>query len=244
MKYTQEFNNVTTLNTYIGTGNPNSKILIIGKEVATDTENGKNKSLEEKNLIAFNSNVEIWKKNIKNNVSQNEISNWKIENQENNPLYAFKGVRIKKEGHTWRKYQKLYNLVYENQEKEIINFQENFFITEMSILPSKTTKEAQKKSDFQSELGERKETFLKSDFIQNFPIVILACGDYINGEELTKIFKVQFTEQKGTKRQHYWIHKSSSKKPKLVIHTRQLSGNVSNELLIGIANEIKNFLKK
>ena len=31
-------------------------------------------------------------------------------------------------------------------------------------------------------------------------------------------------------------------KPKLVIHTRQLSNNVTNELLIGIANEIKKFI--
>jgi hypothetical protein len=243
MKYTKEFKNLTELNTYIGTGNPNSEILIIGKEVATDTENGKNKSLEAKNLIAFNSNVENWKKNIKINLSQNKIPNWN-DNIENNPLYAFKGVEIKKEGHTWRKYQKLYNLLYENQENNTINFQENFFITEMSVLPSKTTKEAQKKSDFQIKLKERKEIFLKSDFIQNFQIVILACGDYINGKELTDIFEVEFIEQKGTKRQHYWIHKNLSEKPKLVIHTRQLSANVSNELLIGIANEIKNFLKK
>lgn len=244
MEYTDEFKKIIELNTYIGTGNPNNEILIIGKEVATDVKNVENELLERKNLIAYNSNVDEWKKNIENYISQNEIPNWTIESNENNPLYAFKGVEIKKEGHTWRKYQKLYNYIFGGEKNSKINFQEKFFITEMSVLPSKTSKEAKKKKYFQTKLKERKENFLVSDFIQSFPIVILACGDYINGKELTDIFKVRFTEQKGTKRQYYWIHENVSKKPKLVIHTRQLSANVSNELLIGIANEIKKFLKK
>lgn len=239
MNYTEQFKKVTELNTYIGTGNPNSKILIIGKEVATDVENGTNKNLEQKNLIAYNKNLTDWMNNIETGITQSDIPNWNIENNENNPLYAFKGVEINKEGHTWRKYQKLYNFIFGEQDKNILNFQEQFFITEMSVLPSKTTKEAQKKDEFKIKLKERKEIFLKTKFIQDFPIVILACGDYINGKELTDIFKVDFIEQKGTERQHYWIHRN---KNKLVIHTRQLSANVSNDLLSGIANEIKEFL--
>jgi hypothetical protein len=41
MQYPENFLKVIDLNTFIGTGNPNSKILIVGKEVATDPENGK-----------------------------------------------------------------------------------------------------------------------------------------------------------------------------------------------------------
>ena len=50
MNYTQNFIKAFNLNTYLGTGNPNSKILVVGKEVATDIEEGKNKSLETQNL--------------------------------------------------------------------------------------------------------------------------------------------------------------------------------------------------
>lgn len=241
MIYTENFKKAINLNTYLGTGNPNSKILIVGKEVATDVEEGENKELENKNLEAFNSNGTDWLSNVQENVKQNDIPNWKFENKENNPLYAFKGVQINKGGHTWRKYQKLNDYIFDKNQNKEINFQEEFFITEMSVLPAKTTGKAQKKADFNEKLQERKESFFNSDFIQDFPIVILACGNYIIGSEITKTFNVHFTEEKGTDRQKYWIHWNSDK-TKLVIHTRQLSANVSDDLLLGIANEVKKLL--
>jgi hypothetical protein len=242
MEYSEKFKDVIELNTYIGTGNPNSQILVIGKEVATDVEEGSNVELENKNLQKFNSNCADWLKNINENISQDNIPKWEFEKDENNPLYAFKGVGINKEGHTWRKYQKLNNYIFNKKDNKKINFQEEFFITEMSILPSKTTGKAQKKANFHSNLAERKKTFLESDFIQDFPIVILACSNYIVGEEITSIFKVDFFEEKGSGKQKYWIHWNSDK-TKIVIHTRQLSGNVSNNLLLGISNEVKKLLK-
>tara|TARA_R110002126_G_scaffold290519_1_gene447698 strand:- start:582 stop:1307 length:726 start_codon:yes stop_codon:yes gene_type:complete len=241
MNYSENFKQAIELGTYLGTGNPNSKILVIGKEVATDVEEGIDKKLETQNLVSFNNNCNDWKKNINEQISQENIPNWN--GNENNPLYAFKGVKIKKEGHTWRKYQKLNNLIFDKKNNNEINFQEEFFITEMSILPSKTTSKAQKMSNFKDELKKRKESFFNSDYIQDFPIIILACGNYISGEEITKIFKVKFIEEKGSERQKFWIH-WNDEKTKLVIHTRQLSANVSNELLLGIANEIKKILNK
>ena len=105
MNYNENFKKAIKLNTYLGTGNPNSKILVVGKEVATDVEEGLDKNLETQNLISFNNNCNDWKKNINEQISQENIPNWN--GNENNPLYAFKGAVIKKEGHTWRKYQKL-----------------------------------------------------------------------------------------------------------------------------------------
>ncbi len=245
MFYTQKFKDVLQLNTFIGTGNPNSKILIIGKEISTDEEKGKNKDLEKQNLIYFNKNCEDWKKNLKQHIKQVDIPNWECGNKENNPIYAFKGLQIKdikSAGHTWRKYQKLNNYIFDKGENKSINFQENFFITEMSVLSSKTTRSAQKKKDFKFKLQERKNSFFKSDFIQSFPVVILACSNYINGEEIESIFDVKFDKQYGQPRQKYWTH-LNAKKDKLVIYTRQLSANVTNNLIIGIANEVKAFLK-
>ena len=243
MNYSNNFKKLTELNTFLGTGNPNSKILIVGKEVATDTEEGTNKELENKNIESFNNNCSDWLKNIDKNISQNQINNWDFKQNNNNPLYAFKGLSINIEGHTWRKYQKLNNYIFDKINNTEINFQEEFFITEMSTLPSKTTGKAIAKKDFKEKMKLRKDTFFKSDFIQEFPIVILACSNYITGEEITDIFKVDFIKELGDTTQKYWIHYNSNK-TKLVIHTRQLSANVSDKLLNDIANEVKKILVK
>jgi hypothetical protein len=242
MQYPENFLKVLDLNTFIGTGNPNSKILIVGKEVATDPENGKDAELEKINLEAFNRNSLDWKSNVEKSLSIESIEDWSISN-ENNPLYAFKGIIIKKQGHTWNKYQKLNNYIFDKLNNKELNFQEDFFITEMSDLPSKTTGLAQRKKEFKEKLKHRKESLFKTEFIQNFPIVVLACSNYINGEEICDIFNVNYIEEKGIPRQKFWIH-SNSDKSKLVIHTRNLSTDVSDKLLNDIAFEIKTFLKQ
>jgi hypothetical protein len=240
MQYPENFLKVLDLNTFIGTGNPNSKILIVGKEVATDPENGKDAELEKINLEAFNRNSIDWKSNVEKSLSIESIEDWSI-SHENNPLYAFKGITINKQGHTWNKYQKLNNYIFDKLNNKELNFQEDFFITEMSDLPSKTTGLAQRKKEFKEKLKHRKKTFFKSEFIQNFPIVILASNDYINGEEICSIFNVQFIEKRGSSGQWFWIH-SNTEKSRLVIHTRNLSGSVSDKFLKDIASEVKLFL--
>lgn len=246
MNYTENFKKVINLNTYLGTGYPNSKILVVGKEVATDIEEGNDKKLEIQNLISYNNNCKEWEKNINEQKSQNDIPNWN--GNEDNPLYAFKGTIKKNTSDTWKKYQKLYDIIFKNEINRNnlleLDFQEGFFITEMSVLPAKTTGKAQKKSEFKEKLQNRKSSFLSSDFIQDFPIVILACGNYIVGEEITRIFGVNFIEEKGSEKQRFWIHREKSGKPKLVIHTRQLSNAVEDELLIQIGNEVRKFLNK
>jgi len=72
---------------------------------------------------------------------------------------------------------------------------------------------------------------------------VLACSNYISGKQITEIFGVKFDKEVGEKRQRYWIH-YNKKETKLVIHTRQLSGAVSNELLENMATDIREFLKK
>lgn len=249
MNYTQNFKDVIKLNTYLGTGNPNSKILIVGKEVATDIEDGLNKPLENKNLKDYNENCNEWEKNVEQNKSQDELKNWPIES---NPLFAFKGTLKKKTSDTWKKYQKLYDIIFKNEinkENQLeLDFQKEFFITEMSEIPSKTTGKAQNNIDFQEKLKKRKDNFLKSKFIQDFPVVVLACSNYIvnfgENREIDNIFNVKFTSEKGTEKQKFWIHREKSGNPKLVIHTRQLSNAVEDELLKKIGNEIREFLKK
>jgi len=237
--------------TYIGTGNPNSKILIVGKETATDIENKANLDelyvrFQRENLQDFNENAFKWNLNIKNNVEVNSIPNWiggKDSPLSSNPLFPFKSLHPKinklKEGHTWSKYQKLHDSIFLNnlsstKEKEI-DFHNNFFLTEMNSSPAKFTKDANK-----SGIPSRKQFFKENEFFQNFPVIILACSNYISGNEIENIFNVSFDKQCGDGKQLFWTHYNSDR-TKLVIHTRQLSTNVSDNLLKEIANEVRNF---
>jgi len=238
--------------TYIGSGNPNSKILIVGKETSTDVENKANRDkhyvrFQRECLEDFKKNAIKWGLNIKNQVDANSLPVWiggKDSPLISNPLFPFKSLQTNqlKEGQTWRKYQKLHDLIFFgdislSREKEF-NFHHNFFLTEMNNSPAKYSRDADK-----SGISDRKHFFKDSVFIQGFPVVVLACSNYINGDEIKEIFNVSFNKQGGKRKQLFWTHYNSDY-TKLVIHTRQLSTNVSNDLLIEIADEIRHFLRQ
>ncbi|MUV04598.1 hypothetical protein GN157_12850 [Flavobacterium rakeshii] len=236
---------------YIGTGNPNSKILIVGKETATDIENKANGNelylrFQNEMLQDFKENANKWSSNIERLINVAAIPNWtggKDSPLTSNPLFPFKSLHAKelREGQTWSKYQKLHDLIFLNDVSSVkdkeIDFHNNFFLTEMNSSPAKFTKDADK-----SGIPDRKKVIEESAFFQNFPVVILACSNYINGKEIEEVFKVKFDKQFGSQKQLFWTHYNTDK-TKLVIHTRQLSTNVSNNLLIEMANEIRDFLK-
>jgi hypothetical protein len=216
------FEKDTEICKYIGTGNPNSKILIVGKEGSCEKP--------PEGEICF-------------------AKHWfpKIENNELISFNRFYKRRLS-EGHTWSKYQKLHDNIFpeykEKQEKNEINFEERIFTTEMNINRSKISKEASKAG-----MQERKDTFFKSEFIQQFPVIILACGTYIKNNkkvrEIDDIFGVEFVKEYKTDTpnpQSFWTHYNPDK-TKLVIHTRQLSMAVSDDLLKDMAKVIKEHLK-
>ncbi len=230
MEYSKEFKDLVTSsvkkNVYIGIGNPSASILFVGKEASSKGKNGY---------------TEEWKRHIENSTCQ--ILAYPISDK----------PELKNPGNTWRKYQKLHDYIFKEKEenkdtKNRIDFLENVFTTEMSEKSNPNTTEAQKKPDFKENLKNRRETFFRSDFIKQFPVVVLACGNYIryydNANQIEDTFGVVFQEEKGNvKNQKFWTHFNSDK-PKLVIHTRQLSGYVSNKLLEGMASEIKQFLEE
>lgn len=250
-------------NFYVGTGCPNSSILLVGKEAAI----GCNNAFEKQNKLNYLNNLSDWKYNVKNNV-HTVVKDWNYNeylldsDATNNPLFSFKGVKIMdhKEGQTWRKYQKLHDVImhggFINNNNRSYDFQKNFFITEMSDNPVRTTRKAKKQDKFLSKLQNRKISFFTSNFIMDFPIVILACGDYIwnygdgTTRQILNIFGADFTycfETKSTKKpQRFYVHKNKeNEKPKMVIHTNQLSGSVaSNELLIELGNTIREFMNE
>ncbi|MBC7523705.1 MAG: hypothetical protein H7239_04630 [Flavobacterium sp.] len=119
MNYSNEFIDIVlkskpnNLNNYIGTGNPNAKILIIGKECAVDL---RQEFVQYEREIK--ENLINWKVNIEN--PSLVIENWNGNSNFINPLFPYKGQKFtiyndkKKSGKggtskTWYYYQKLYN---------------------------------------------------------------------------------------------------------------------------------------
>lgn len=218
---------------YIGTGNPLSDILIIGKEAAISTE-----SEQYKREIVENFN--FW-----NNLK--EYTQHDCVNHSYSPLYPYKGQVLKKDNGmncgtsvTWMNYQKLFNHIYKPTVNDAINFHEKSFITEVNSTPSKKTVEANTCS-----ISFRKKNILSSDFFQSFSVVIISGVGYLDitdqNNEIEQIFQVKFSTQKFAKgnRQPYWIHWNEAK-TNLVINTYQLSIGVADELLHEVAEEIRN----
>lgn len=219
-------------NDYLGLGNPNSNILFIGKEAGT--------AIDEE---IFHGSARSWKK-------ENDYS----------LRYEPTEPKIKNLNHTWQRYQKLYNSITENlgiskpqNSKYEITFVEDIFTTEFSQLPAPNSETAKQNPEFKSELEKRKNTFFKSDFIQDFQIIIIFASDnnYIETYkgEVSDLFNVSFEDpviscEGGSK---IWINKgvNLSGKPKIVIHTRQLAtrqpANI-NDLIDKLSTMISDFI--
>lgn len=220
--YSEEFKDYVNngINKYfIGTGNPNAKILFIGKESAISED-------DTESIRKYNSNASDWSVHIKNSTC--EVLSYPVDKE-----HIF---RIKKSWgkNTWSKYQKLSDYIFNKEEKPYhIDFLEEVFTTELNDAPSKNTSSANKGS-----LNERKELLRRSTHIQSFPVVILACSNYIkNNDEVREIdkmfgvnYKDEYEKKVYSKTNWFYSHYNEDKK-KLVIHTRQLSSNVTPELL-------------
>ena len=147
---------------------------------------------------------------------------------------------IWKEGHTWNKYQKLYDAIFpENAAKPgTMNFEQHVFVTEMSATPAATTAEGKGTLGFEGQLALRKQKFFTHPYFKDFKVIVLACSDYIvnfgDRREIDSLFEVTFDINGGAHevgpQNAFWVHHSADGK-RMVIHTRQLSGAVSDKLL-------------
>ena len=256
--YTEKFKQVVQYckenNLFVGYGNPNGKVLVIGKEAAHIGKEETTENLEKKKEELFQSNVSQWEHIL----STNEVPNYDGERpiSHENPLYAygnqFNKKDVRKEGKpynggtssTYLNYEKLYEQLFLQGEKlKKINFQKEFFITEFSDYP---TKESYKNEDIEAlrkqSIEERKPLFALP-FFKEFPIVIVAAGDYpdLYHIDLEKTFNVIFKKEIKVGRDRYFLHFSKDNK-RILIHTRQLSNSFSRELIPAIASEAKKFL--
>lgn len=203
MKYKSEFIELVSNypDSYIGTGNPNGQILIIGKECAIDP-----KEQEYKYKSEILHNPKDWLLNIENNTGLEDVDDWfTAQNPKYNPLYPYKGQLTKKyvkdkngienggTSSTWLNYQKLYDLIFSNELKSMnINFHENCFLSEFSQITAKYSLLVKK--ELKRESIQKRTQLFQAPFFRQFPIIIVACGmdvrDY--SIDLEAIFNVKF----------------------------------------------------
>lgn len=269
MNYSKEFQDAVNFskekNLFLGYGNPNGKILMIGKEQyykcskPLDTDEFYNELLEKRNEVN-QINISSWLKNINEEFISEWNQNLDFNTINNNPQTIFWNQRnipnrfskIKKEwnfgtSNTYLHYQKIYQNVFLDGVKETnINVQKEFFITELNDLIAEKDfnfKELKKlKQDF---ICERQELFSLA-FFKAFPIVIIASGNYAKkfNFDIQKTFDVKW-DKKTVFIGNSWynLHRSTDGK-RLLIHTRQLSTSVTTDLINVLSNEVKAFLKK
>lgn len=220
---------------YVGLGNPNARILFIGKEAG------------------MNSNSKIIDGSAQSWLNGNDYSIHELKDAD---------IKLKNKNHTWQRYQKLFELIFfEHLSKDEFKKKDNYeitfvnqvFTTELSNLPATNTRDAKKLTDFKTELQRRKEIFWTDEFIQQFPIVVITAADpkYIETfpGEVCKMFDVEFTPKpENITSEKIWIHYAVQGKskvyPKLVIHTRQLTNGAKNQLIEELAIIIREFIKK
>lgn len=265
MNYSLDFQEAlthcTVNNLFLGFGNPNAKVLIIGKEQAFDSKNpvGTEEFICEviENRNRENSlNYNGWQKNI----NENFIPEW--DNMPIgfvNPLYSWgsqlniankqrlntNGVKIWNGGtsNTYLKYQKFYQLLTERGKSDKINFQQDFFMTELNDFATKYSYAEKELSKIRAQSIEMRKELFKKEFFKTFPITIINAGHYPveHGFDIENIFDVKFTgKTKTVGNLWYNVHYSADKK-RILIHTRQLSMAVTDELLENMAKECRPF---
>lgn len=159
---------------------------------------------------------------------------------------------------TWIHYQQLIDRILDDRPTPpaIIDFVTNCFITELSgearphnieVDKNRTKEEIKEEKKRQAEATEesiaKRCHLLNEPFFQNFPIIILACGQYAS-----KILPYTFglgNDCKFEQRMGYKVFKTDSR---IVIWTRQLSDHRGNPvpitLIQNIANEVRPYLNK
>lgn len=263
MEYTEEFKDVVDFakekKLFLGYGNPNGKILMIGKEHFFNHNHPQNTE-EFYNEIVYaritenKNNVFSWAENIKEGYQFDWNSELEGYLDNSNALTAWWNQKNKNDrngnggtSNTYFNYQKIYQNVFLNGEKQSnINFQKECFITELNDVPSgKSYNFLELKKLRIDSINRRKELF-KTSFFESFPITIIASGHYPRDYnfDIEDVFKVTFCGKTTVVgKSWYNLHYSTDKK-RLLIHTRQLSTSVGTDLIEALSNEIRDFLKK
>ena len=217
---------------WVGQGNPQANILIVGMEPAINSDAPENVIME---------NIKWVKDCLATDITKLECRNIRRSDVDDKGIKKFRG------NHTWIVCQKLINFIYQRQSSDFLDFGKYTFATEMNNWVSKRKAINSKNRElFEKKLLDRRKLFKESQFIQDFPVVILACSNYIvnnkKERQIDDTFEVKF-DADGAKGERYrfWTHHSQDRK-RMVIHTRQLSSAIPDDMLKSISMIIREHL--
>lgn len=221
---------------FIGFGNPNAKILFVGKECALDLNNPRDKDVYERTNLP---NWTHWNNNVNNlSITPDTVKEWK-KTGEFNPLFPYKKDNLPLGNCTWRNYQKIINLLYPEATSDFATFHQYSFLTEFNAVVSKYS---ERTKVVEESIARRTEHVLSKAFFRQFPVVIVGCGHYVPQYHinLENIFDQKWVEPTINLKKNEWIN-IHKKDGRLLIHTRQLS-MCSDELLQTIVKYSKEYL--
>ncbi|MCH4155735.1 MAG: hypothetical protein LKF31_05460, partial [Muribaculaceae bacterium] len=160
-----------------------------------------------------------------------------------NPLWPYLWLSSTANINTWTSYQKLvYGTGCTNEQFVPYFFWMNAFVTEMNQEPSTTSKGINDSAVARS-VNDRIDRILSHPFFKGFPIVVLACHDYVDIDKIERMFgevkqiapTVKFDSKSGINNSGncYTVYQTKNKKQKIVL-TRQLSNGSSDALIDAI----------
>lgn len=244
---------------FIGWGNPNSKILILGKEPAIDmsTEHGRFQY-----EIEVAHNKQDWYDNIIHQTDYDDVSTVSLSPRDyGNPLFPYFRQKYKvekrkcgilpKDGDgtslTWFKSQKLIYMITGRTliKNGDLDFHKYCFSTDLSSKAALNNMQTNNKETVES-IRERQKNLFISDFFKQFPIVIAAIGTYRNlvdwNDYVSKTFAVDRLQSKTIRGVNFTIHEHHNNVHRLVITCCQFSARISNEYWQAIADTAKQFI--
>lgn len=229
---------------YIGMGNPNARILIIGREPAHDLQSKK----EDKKLLAekdYERDQILNKPNWKNLIEDKPLSGvlWKGRVEVCNPRRPFPNQKcLRADGNndgtatTWIWYQKLVDLIlgreYDRRlySLRLLDFHDFCFHTDISSAAAKNLATTNKDAKTAS-VEERSRELFSHPFFRQFPIVILGIGtdvgQYVSLEWCDKVLgfpthEVEKAYNADEKEPMLWVNRDT-KGHRILLHTQCLS---------------------
>ena len=257
---------------YIGEGNPDADILIIGNECAR-REDGQDVAVH---------NVEKWKELLGRGYNEEDIGRElqdykdRPDNDKYYPLCPWFGQKcivrtevvdekgeVKKirgekgTARTWVQYQKLIDWIDDEKgfdRNNFIDFHLDAFHTELSQIPRKQSGKYNEETD--DSIKKRMKELFSKPFFQKFPVVIIAAGHYVQDYKINnieKIFNVTFDKEKSPltvpnkKGRLQWInmHYDNDSAPRRVLlHTEHFAAAISNDYIRKIAELASPYIER
>lgn len=82
--------------------------------------------------------------------------------------------------------------------------------------------------------------FLKNDYYNSFNVIICACGNYLNDNQIYNIFNLKLVNDFSEPNERFKVYSDGKR---VLINTRQLSMNIKNDYLKRISLVAKEYLK-